>query len=55
MHVLIAGGRRNYADDEHYPHAGRPQRQAPVILLYGNKNWESITFREELEALKEAA
>jgi predicted ferric reductase len=23
----------------------------PVILLYGNKDWESITFREELEAL----
>jgi ferredoxin-NADP reductase len=24
----------------------------PVILLYGSKDWESITFREELEALK---
>jgi predicted ferric reductase len=23
----------------------------PVILLYGSKDWESITFREELEAL----
>jgi NAD(P)H-flavin reductase len=23
-----------------------------VILLYGIKDWESITFREELEALK---
>lgn len=23
----------------------------PVTLLYGNKDWESITFREELEAL----
>ena len=25
----------------------------PVILLYGSKDWELITFREELEALKE--
>ena len=24
----------------------------PVILLYGSKDWESITFREELDALK---
>jgi predicted ferric reductase len=24
----------------------------PVILLYGSKDWESITFREELEALE---
>ena len=24
----------------------------PVILLYGSKDWESIIFREELEALK---
>ena len=23
----------------------------PVILFYGSKDWESITFREELEAL----
>ena len=23
-----------------------------MILLYGSKDWESITFREELEALK---
>jgi predicted ferric reductase len=53
MHVLIAGGVgitpmmsmiRTLADrgDER-----------PVILLYGSKDWESITFREELEALKE--
>jgi predicted ferric reductase len=52
MHVLIAGGIgitpmmsmiRTLAD--------RGDRR-PVILLYGNKDWESITFREELEALK---
>ena len=52
MHVLIAGGVgitpmmsmiRTLADR-------RDPR--PVVLLYGNQNWESITFREELEALK---
>jgi predicted ferric reductase len=52
MHVLIAGGIgvtpmmsliRTFADrgDER-----------PVILLYGSRDWESITFREELEELK---
>jgi len=52
MHVLIAGGVgvtpmmsmiRTLAD--------RGDKR-PVILLYGSKDWESITFREELEALK---
>jgi predicted ferric reductase len=52
MHVLIAGGVgvtpmmsiiRTFAD--------RGDKR-PVILLYGSKNWESITFREELETLK---
>jgi predicted ferric reductase len=52
MHVLIAGGIgitpmmsmiRTLADR-------RDTR--PIILLYGSENWESITFREELEALK---
>jgi predicted ferric reductase len=52
MHVLIAGGVgitpmtsmiRTFAD------RGDPR---PVILLYGSKDWESITFREELETLK---
>ena len=52
MHVLIAGGVgitpmtsmiRTLAD------RGDPR---PVILLYGSKDWESITFREELETLK---
>ena len=52
MHVLIAGGVgitpmismiRTLADrcDDR-----------PIILLYGSKNWDSITFREELETLK---
>ncbi|HTQ00811.1 MAG TPA: ferredoxin reductase family protein [Casimicrobiaceae bacterium] len=52
MHVLIAGGVgvtpmmsmiRTLAD------RGDPR---PVTLLYGSKDWDSITFREELEALK---
>ena len=52
MHVLIAGGIgvtpmmsmiRTLAD--------RGDKR-PVILLYGSKDWESITFREELDELK---
>jgi predicted ferric reductase len=52
MHVLIAGGVgitpmvsmiRTLAD--------RGDKR-PVILLYSSRDWESITFREELEALK---
>jgi predicted ferric reductase len=51
MHVLIAGGvgitpmmsmLRTLAD--------RGDTR-PVILFYGSKDWESITFREELESL----
>jgi predicted ferric reductase len=52
LHVLIAGGVgiapmmsiiRTFADrgDER-----------PIILVYGSRDWESVTFREELEALK---
>jgi predicted ferric reductase len=53
MHVLIAGGVgvtpmmsmiRTLADRGD---------QRPVILLYGSNDSESITFREELDALKE--
>jgi predicted ferric reductase len=52
MHVLIAGGVgitpmmsmiRTLAD------RGDPR---PIILIYGSRDWESITFREELEALE---
>lgn len=55
MSVLIAGGVgitpmmsiiRTLAD--------RGDRQ-PVILLYGSRDWESITFREELEILEKRA
>jgi len=53
MHVLIAGGVgitpmmsmiRTLAD--------RGDKR-PIVLLYGSRDVESITFREELEALKE--
>jgi predicted ferric reductase len=53
MHVLIAGGIgitpmmsmiRTLADRGD---------QRPVILIYGGKDWESITFREEIEELRE--
>jgi predicted ferric reductase len=52
MHVLIAGGIgvtpmmsmiRTLADQGD---------KRPVVLLYGVQDWNSITFREELEALK---
>src|SRR5262245_32697907 len=52
MHVLIAGGIgvtpmmsmiRTLADQGD---------KRPVVLLYGVQDWDSITFREELEALK---
>ena len=52
MHVLIAGGVgatpmmsmiRTLADEGD---------RRPVILLYGSRDWDSITFREELEAIQ---
>lgn len=52
MHVLFAGGvgitpmmsmLRTLAD--------RGDKR-PVVLIYGSRDWESITFREELEALR---
>ena len=52
MHVLIAGGIgitpmvsmiRTLAD--------RGDKR-PLTLIYGSKDWESVTFREELEALQ---
>jgi predicted ferric reductase len=51
MHVLIAGGIgitpmmsiiRTFAD--------RGDKR-PLILIYGSKDWESVTFREELDVL----
>jgi len=52
VHVLVAGGvgitpmmsmLRTLAD--------RGDKR-PVVLLYGSKDWDSVTFREELESLK---
>jgi len=52
MHVLIAGGIgitpmmsmiRTLADRGD---------QRPLVLLYGSRDWASVTFREELESLK---
>jgi predicted ferric reductase len=52
MHVLIAGGvgitpmmsiLRTLADEGD---------RRPVVLLYGSKTWDAITFREELEAIQ---
>jgi predicted ferric reductase len=52
LHVLIAGGvgitpmmsmLRTLADQGD---------RRPVILLYGSKSWDEITFREELDALR---
>jgi predicted ferric reductase len=52
LHVLVAGGVgitpmismiRTLADQGD---------RRPVVLLYGSKSWEEITFREELEALQ---
>jgi predicted ferric reductase len=52
LHVLVAGGVgitpmmsmiRTLADEGD---------RRPLILLYGSKTWEDITFREELEALE---
>ena len=52
LHVLVAGGvgitpmmsmLRTLADEGD---------KRPVLLFYGSKTWEEITFREELEALQ---
>jgi predicted ferric reductase len=53
MHVLVAGGVgitpmmsmiRTLAD--------RGDKR-PLVLLYGSKDWESVTFREQLEAMRD--
>jgi predicted ferric reductase len=52
MHVLIAGGvgiTPMMSIIRTLAHRGDKR---PVILIYGSKDWESITFREELEALE---
>lgn len=53
MHVLIAGGVGITPMMSMIRTLAERGDKRPVILLYGSKDWESITFRDELEALKE--
>jgi len=53
MHVLIAGGVGITPMMSMIRALADRGDKRPVILLYGSKDWESITFREQLEALKE--
>jgi predicted ferric reductase len=52
MHVLIAGGVGITPMTSMIRTLADRGDLRPVILLYGSKAWESITFREELETLK---
>jgi predicted ferric reductase len=52
MHVLIAGGIGITPMMSMIRTLSDRGDKRPVILIYGSKDWESITFREELEALK---
>jgi predicted ferric reductase len=53
MHVLIAGGVGITPMMSMISTLADQGDKRPLVLLYGSKDWESITFREELEALKE--
>jgi predicted ferric reductase len=53
MHVLIAGGVGNTPMMSMMRTLADRGDKRPVVLIYGSKNWESITFREQLEALRE--
>jgi predicted ferric reductase len=52
MHVLIAGGVGITPMTSMIRTLADRGDSRPVILLYGSKDWESITFREELERLE---
>jgi len=52
MHVLIAGGIGVTPMMSMMCTLADRSDKRPVILLYGVQDWDSITFREELEALK---
>jgi predicted ferric reductase len=52
MHVLIAGGIGITPMMSMIRTLSDRGDKRPVIVIYGSKDWESITFREELEALK---
>jgi predicted ferric reductase len=52
MHVLIAGGVGITPMMSMLHTLAERGDKRPVILLYGSKEWDDITFREELEALE---
>jgi len=52
MHVLIAGGIGITPMMSMILTLADRGDKRPLILLYGGKDWESLTFREELEAQK---
>ncbi len=52
MHVLIAGGVGITPMMSMLTTLADEGDKRPLILLYGSKDWEEITFREELEALQ---
>jgi predicted ferric reductase len=52
MHVLIAGGVGITPMMSMIRTLAARGDRRPVILIYGSRDWESITFREELEALE---
>jgi len=52
MHVLIAGGVGVTPMMSMIRTLAERGDKRPVILLYGSKDWESITFREDLETLE---
>lgn len=51
MHVLIAGGIGITPTMSMIRTLADRRDPRPVILIYGNKDWESVTFREELDAV----
>jgi predicted ferric reductase len=52
VHVLIAGGVGITPMMSMIRTLAARGDRRPIVLIYGSKDWESITFREELEALK---
>jgi predicted ferric reductase len=52
MHVLIAGGVGITPMMSMIRALADRKDKRPIVLFYGSKDWESITFREELDALK---
>jgi predicted ferric reductase len=52
MHVLVAGGVGITPMMSMISTLADQGDKRPITLLYGSKDWEEITFREELEELK---